>query len=122
MSDPPSYALRKALHGIQLGVFEVVWSTFPWIRTIWIRSEGRPHLHIQTAATPEQKDKDDCVRLLQELVEVARQYHPGVFGIDPAFFFDPGPPGDMGYIELMSDNIFRQIAEQYAPWRLTRGR
>lgn len=122
MIDQHQDRLLDALHGIQLGLFEVVWPTFRWIEKIWAKRDEKINLFIQTATEPTEKSREDCKRLFEELLEVAARYHPDALDLARRYQFGLSPPTEVGYIEVMSDDIFRQIAEKHAPWRLEHGR
>jgi hypothetical protein len=37
MSGPQQASLAKQLSGLRLAFFEIIWDTFPWIKSIWIK-------------------------------------------------------------------------------------
>ena len=122
MIDRHRDEFRDSLHGIQLGLFEVIWPTFRWIEKIWIMRAEDIHVFIQTAPEPNEDNREDCRRLFDELLEVAARHHPTTFSLGRRYKFSPSPPSEVEYVEVMSDDIFKQIAGRHAPWRLERGR
>jgi hypothetical protein len=122
MTGGPQDQFRDALHGIQLGLFEVIWPTLRWIEKIWMKSDDKIQLFIQTSIEPDERKSEDCRRLFNELLDVAVRHHPTALSHARRYQFSLSPPTEEGYVEVMSDNIFRQIAEKHAPWRLERGR
>src|SRR5918993_5721885 len=59
------------LAGIQLGIFEVIWPTFRWIESIWVKKGDQFHLFIQVAELPGEEEWEDFQRLAKELLDVA---------------------------------------------------
>jgi hypothetical protein len=56
VTKPERTALYELLPGLRLAFFEIIWKTFPWIQSIWIKeSSGQFHLLVEAATTQDQK-------------------------------------------------------------------
>jgi hypothetical protein len=122
MTENTTQHLPGIVAGIQLGVFELIWPTFRWIKSIWIKHTGDIHLFVEVAGMADREGREDCDRMLGELIDVAKRNHPQIVGARLRVDYGSEVPGKHEYRELMSDHIFRQIAEKHAPWRLDSGR
>jgi hypothetical protein len=122
MTSHPNRSLDGLWAGIQLGVFEVIWPTFRWITSIWVKRACPIEVFIQTAELPDEEAWQDCQRLMKELLDTAASSHAAHFSAGYAVRCGLQAPHDEGYVELISDGIFRQIANELAPWRLNKGR
>jgi hypothetical protein len=115
--------LDRLLPGMQLAIFEVVWAVFPWIGAIWLkRSDHLVQLFIKVASVPGEDEREDCDRLLGEVIEAGARYDAATFGGRHTIRYGYAVPAQEGFVELMSDRVFRAIARKRAPWRLRRGR
>jgi len=105
----------EQLAGIQLAVFEIVWSAIPTLTSIHIHIRNR-RAELYCVAEPplSKKDRDECQRLLTEIMAVALPDATTVVK------FEATRPARA--LEVMSPQIFRTIAEDVAPWRLKEGR
>jgi hypothetical protein len=124
MSMPPRPNWDRLLGGMQLGVFEVVWGVFPWIKAIWIRkSSGRAYFHIHVCEMPDEEEQEECRSQVEMLIDAAKNFDKVSFRAGYTIRYSPRRvPRGMGYRTLMSDRFFRQIARKHAPWRPERGR
>lgn len=89
---------------------------------IWVKKDGPIAIFIQVATTPDEEAWEDCKRLLAELLDVAASSHRSELTEGYTISYGMQAPHDQGYLELISDSIFRQIAKEVAPWRLNIGR
>lgn len=107
--------LRERLAGVQLAVFEILWPAIYQLEAVHLDVEGSAlKFFCQTNDKLEANDKSDCCDLIQELVDVA---FPGNVAL---IVFNEKVSNQA--LEVMSPDIFRQIAKEVAPWRLTAGR
>lgn len=114
----------RLLSGMQIGVFEIIWSSFRWIKGIWIRrSAGRVYFHIQTTDGLNGKEKEAFRDQIEALTNVAKGFDKASFRAGFTIRYSPRRvPRGMGYRIVMSDRVFREIARRRAPWRLDDGR
>ena len=118
MTQPQRTSLDEQLPGLQLAVFEVIWPTFRWIKSIWIKElRGQFEVFVEEAATQDEKEWDDFDYLIERVFN-AGEKHP----VQHTVQHGPTVPKDRGYQELMSDGVFKKIARKHAPWRLEGGR
>jgi hypothetical protein len=111
--------LGDRLAGVQLAIFEIVWPAIVWITHIFVRRSGSTlFLHVQTERGPSSEEWEDCQRLLGEILDAACE------DLSVRYEIARGtkPPSPDGYIEIMSDHLFKRIAADVAPWRLSAGR
>jgi hypothetical protein len=108
--------------GIQLGIFEVIWPAFRWIKGIWVKKGGQVRFFIQVAELPGEEDWEDCQRLVKELLDVAAKSYGAELSGGYTIQYGLEVLQDQEYLELMSDRVFKQIAQEVAPWRLNSGR
>jgi hypothetical protein len=113
MTELQRKSLSELLPGMQLAVFEIIWFAFPWMRSIWIKENSRQvHFFIEVPSALPEQEREDCRRLLKEMLDVAMP------GTDHTAEYGPVAPHANGYHELMSDRLFKAIASKVAPWRL----
>jgi hypothetical protein len=122
MTDDQHSKLGGLLAGIQLGIFEVIWPTFRWVRSIWIKKGRQVHLFVHVAESPDEEDWEDFKRLAKELLDVAARNYRAELSAGYTIRYGLQAPPDQEYQELMSDSLFKQIAREVAPWRLNSGR
>lgn len=122
MTDDQHDRLNSLWAGIQLGIFEVIWPTFRWIEGIWGKKESQVHLLIQVSELPDEESWEDCQRLMKELLDVTARSYEAEFRAGYTIQHSLQAPQDQEYMELISDRIFKRIAEEVAPWRLESGR
>lgn len=115
----PDDLLEKKLPGIQLALFELIWPSFDWIKAVYVASSSNQcSVHVQAAHLPSHVEWDDCARLLGELFDAVladTKLHLDLT-------HDKSLPAQPGYREVMSQDIFKTIAKDVAPWRLDAGR
>jgi hypothetical protein len=102
------------VYGIQLCFFEVLWTVERELTHIFGRvHEGRLRLHFTPELSAEREAV--CDRLANDVVGVAfpGQRATSSFG---------AVPKEPGWHPLMSQDIFKVIAQERAPWRLEDGR
>ena len=113
MTERRRRKLDELLPGMQLAIFEIIWFAFPWMQSIWIKeSNTQLQFFVQAAGAPGEKEWEDCQRLVKEMVDVA------VPNADHTIRYGSTVPQAEGYLELMSDGLFKRIAKEVAPWRL----
>lgn len=114
----------RLLGGMQLGVFEVLWLTFRWVKGIWIRrSGGRAYFHVQATDMPNDEEPEAFHDQIETMIDVAKEVDRASFRAAFTIRYSPRRvPRGVGYRILMSDRLFREIARRRAPWRLTDGR
>ncbi len=122
MTDDQHGRLGGLLAGIQRGIFEVIWPAFRWIKSIWVKKEGQVRFFVQVAELPDEEDWEDCQRLVKELLDVAARTYGAELSAGYTIQYGLEAPQDQEYLELMSDRVFKQIAQEVAPWRLNSGR
>jgi hypothetical protein len=108
------------LPGLQLAIFEVLWPTFPWIKKLWMTPANYLYVYVEVATGGAPEKQADFERLFGELVDVGRKHFPDELRDALRIEYGVEPPS--GYQEIFSDDIFRQIAQKRAPWRLAAGR
>jgi hypothetical protein len=128
MTEAQRTALDELLSGLRLPIFEIIWPTFRWIQSIWIKeSKGQFQLFVEAIAKPDKKEAGDFDYLISEVFDEGEKLldelepnakHPIRFTVQ----YGPSVPKDCGYQEMMSDRIFKKIAKRFAPWRLENGR
>jgi len=108
--------MKQHIGGLQLAIFEVVWPAYPWIARIRLLDEPLAQtLYVQAESTQDARELEACTNSLRE---VLTQWKP-----DVVVFVRHQPPSDSEHsIEVMSSEIFKQIASDVAPWRLAIGR
>lgn len=107
------------LSGLQLAIFELIWPAFDWIKTIHAsKNTNTPVIHIQTNKTPSTSDWEDLLRLINEIININSAKHQ----IQVKVTHSNLPPIDKSFQEIMSNEIFKMIAKDVAPWRLDIGR
>jgi hypothetical protein len=111
------------LHGMQLGIFEIIWPACPWIQRIWIKKGDRQvHFFVEAANAPDGQEWERCQRHVRMMVEEGARLNAEAIGNGHTIRYGTKVPLDEDYLELMSDRIFEQIAREHAPWRLSDGR
>ncbi|MFI5029123.1 MAG: hypothetical protein ACHQPH_00315 [Reyranellales bacterium] len=113
-------AAEALLPGFQLAIFEVIWPTFRWIRKIWVTPANNLRFYVEIATAVDPEKQADFERLFGEIMDVGRDYFPNAMSEANHIQYGVEPPS--GYREIFSDAIFRQIAQEHAPWRLAAGR
>ncbi len=114
MARVSSQQFEDRAYGIQVCLFEVLWSVEPDLTHIHGRTQaGEVHLHFTPALAPERQSQ--CVRLAEEVIAVAFE------GQRMKATFGPLPK-EGGWRRLMSQELFVEIAKEVAPWRLQQGR
>ena len=119
MSRPKKPSKRK-LGGVQLAIFELIWSSFKWITRIFVKEAGDKTMtiYLQTSQQPSVEDWEDCQRMLQEILDAAFKDTYDRYNMA----YGRKRPKDGPYIEIMSPAIFKMIATEVAPHRLSAGR
>lgn len=114
MARPTTEEFAAYTLGVQLCLFEVLWTVERQLTHIFGRvKDGQVQLHFTPALAPEREAQ--CVRLASEVIAVAFE------GQSPVATFGPAPQ-DAGWVTLMSQDIFKALAQEGAPWRLEQGR
>jgi len=115
--------LAPLLPGLQLGIFEIIWPACPWIKSIWLKKgDGQVHFFIEAMNVPDEEQWESCQRHIGEMVDVAARFDEVAFSAGHTIQYGSLIPQDEGYLELMSDRQFKEIATKHAPWRLDSGR
>jgi hypothetical protein len=128
MTEPQSPSLEELLPGMRDAFFEIIWPTFRWVESIWIKeSKGQFHLFVEATAAQDDKEWDDFDYLVREVLKgverlLDRLEPNSKHKIAHKIQHGPSVPKGRGYRELMSDRVFRKIAKRHAPWRLENGR
>lgn len=128
MTGSQRTAVDELVSGLRLPIFELIWPTFRWIRSIWIKeANGQFQLFVEASVTPDEKERDDFDYLIREILdegeELLDELEPNSkHKIQSAVEYGPAAPEHRGYQELMSERLFRMIAKRHAPWRLEDGR
>jgi hypothetical protein len=105
--------------GIQLAVFELIWPTFEWIDTIFLKVDAKTcFVHLEAVQLPTESEQTDCARLVGEIFDSVLEGTP----LHLKVTHEKQAPTGQGYREIMSESIFKMIAEDVAPWRLEIGR
>jgi hypothetical protein len=111
--------VSQKMSGIQLALFELIWPTFDWIDAVYIASDATDcSVHVRVAHLPPDNERDDCERLLREIFDAVLMDTKLRFAVTQ----DKRPPVRSGYQEAISQEIFKKIAKDIAPWRLEAGR
>jgi hypothetical protein len=114
-----SDVVSEKMSGIQLALFELIWPTFEWIDAIYIANDASDcSVHLQVAYLPPDDERDDCERLLREIFDTVLMDTK----LRLALTQDKRLPARSGYHEAISQEIFKKIAKDVAPWRLDVGR
>jgi hypothetical protein len=111
--------IDKKFAGIQLAFFEMIWPIYDWIEVIYVGSKPDGcfvHLHVNQL--PDAKEQDACKRLLGDVLEVVLEGS----GTPLTVSFSKSSTAPNGFKEALSDDIFKMIAQEVAPWRLDVGR
>jgi hypothetical protein len=104
--------------GIQLAIFEIIWSTFKWIDRIFMEANDSELIMIfQASIEPSSEDWDDLIRLTNEILDQALPKKMG-----RKIVWQSTPPRSDTKVEIMSASIFRKIALEVQPSRLEAGR
>ena len=109
--------LDKAVPGIQLAMCEVIWPFDGLKRVLFDCQEGGGlNVFTEWESEPSADAQRDCEYLVREIAEAA-------FGSDCAIRFKSGDqiPAP-SFREVVSEAIFREFAERFAPHRLTDSR
>ncbi len=128
MTRPQHTKLNELLPGMQHAFFDTVWPAFSWIQSIWIKEiEGQFHFFVVLTQRQNEKEWEDFEYLTGEVLKaVQRSLDELEYGTNREIKYTighgPTIPSDDGYQELMSDRVFKAIAEKHAPWRLEDGR
>ena len=118
MTESRRTTLGERLPGLQLAFFEIIWDTFRWIRSIWIKEVNDQYqIFVEASAPQDQKEWDDFGYLVERVFNVGEDHK-----IRHTLQHGSTVPKYCGYQELMSDRIFKEIAKKHAPWRLKEGR
>lgn len=105
--------------GIQLALFEVIWPTFEWIDSIYLKSgENACVICVQSEVRPSDEEWNGCRRLINEILDIA--FCEKV--IQQRIFWQQNKPEGSDYIEIMTPAIFEEIAREVDPSRLDVGR
>ena len=114
MSAVTREQFEEHLFGVQVCYFEVLWSVQTTLTQISARvADGQ--IEVRCSPTPSLEGQEICTRLATEVIEV-------VFDDQrPKVSFGEVPEGP-GWYTLMSQDIFKKIATEVAPWRLKQGR
>ena len=114
MAAVTSQDLKDHAYGVQLCFFEVLWTVERELTHIFGRvHEGRVQLHFTPKLPPECEVV--CNRLANDVIGVAFPGQTAVSSFGPV-------PKELGWLPLMSQEIFKLIAQERAPWRLEDGR
>jgi len=129
MKKPQGPTFDELLPGMQAAFFEILWPTFRWIQSIWIKESKKSEfqLFVEATATQDNKEWDDFDYLAGEVFKgVERLLDESApnskHKIKHTIQHGPSVPKDHEYRELMSDRVFKKIAKKHAPWRLDNGR
>jgi hypothetical protein len=129
MSEPQRTALYVLLPGLRVEFFEMIWPTFRWTKSIWIKeSDGQFQLFVEVAAPPNEKEQDGFAYLVGQVLAQLQKSNVdlmpelGKYKIEFTVRYGASVPQDDGYQVLMSDGWFKKIANRFAPWRLENGR
>lgn len=115
------HLVRAHLAGIQLSIFELIWPTFRWIIRICLDEldEKSCLFSIQMEGQIASKDMDDCREMMGEILEINLENS----GVTWTLAFSIVPVEMNASVkEIMSPEIFKMIAADVAPWRLSAGR
>lgn len=115
MSDTD--AIEDKLAGIQLAILELIWPAFTWIDQIAMSvAASKCSVYVQADVRPSSMERDDCARLLGEIFDEV------LAGTQIRLEVICGKQTPLGYREVLSQEIFKAIAKEVAPWRLDAGR
>jgi hypothetical protein len=119
MSVIDENVLKARFGGIQIALFELIWPTFEWIEGVFLANRLQTYeIYVQAIEAPTNAEWSDCTRLLREIFDVALDGSH----IQIQFACRGTRPADPLFKEIMSEVLFKMIAEEVAPWRLDIGR
>jgi len=114
----PIRTLDQLIPGIQLAIFEILWSAQPGLRRVLIqKDENALTMHFEWMSPPTSEERDSAEYLMQEVFDIAfADRIPSIRFVSGTT--TPAEP----YYELMSETVFKAIAADHAPWRIAAGR
>ena len=106
------------LLALQLLVFEMNWPTYKWIQKVVMRDGQEVRIYVEHAkSSPDKSAIQSCTEMFQEVFQAVHEKRKTLM-IEYGFDL----PGGREWTILMSDDVFKRLATEVAPWRLEAGR
>ena len=104
---------------LQLLVFEMNWPTYRWIKRVLMHDGPTVCLYAQHAECPppDSDRMDACTKMFHEIFQAVYEQRKAL-KVEYGFEL----PSGQGWEVLMSDEVFKRLATEVAPWRLEAGR
>ena len=107
------------LLGFQVLIFEMNWPSFKWIRSVFAQFfPGTVMLWIDCSEPPPASSVEACSAMFKEIFEVVY----GGRSRELMLEYRDAAPNSADFKMIMSDEIFKRLAKEVAPWRLNDGR
>jgi hypothetical protein len=112
-------AKSSRLAALQVLVFEMNWPSFRWIEQIFHREEDSIVLLLVVYnESVKLNELEECTAMFRELFKAAYTDVENKLSVS----YHSKMVVNSEWVELMSNQIFKQIAGNIAPWRLDAGR